>query len=124
VSWPRVTRRGVLALLITVASLAACNSRPPPPAVEVAEAERPPLRDRTREAVRPHCGECHTSSLATAKPGALAIFDLDQPDWGAAMSREQLETFSRSIARRLEPAGAEQVDMDAYVGDLLARAQR
>src|SRR5438128_2054087 len=41
-------------------------------------------RDATRraahDALAQHCGECHESHRPTAKPKALAIFDLDKPD--------------------------------------------
>ena len=44
-------------------------------------------RDATRRAAHDvlaeHCGECHESHRPTAKPKALAIFDLDKPDWPA-----------------------------------------
>ena len=44
-------------------------------------------RDATRRAAHDvlaeHCGECHEGHRPTAKPKALAIFDLDQPDWPA-----------------------------------------
>ena len=125
---PRTMRLVAFALLVaaaglSAASLAACSGAPPVPVVAVADVDRPALLDRTREVVRPHCGTCHTTSSPQAVAEALAIYDLDRADWGAAMSEKQLTTFRRSIARKLEPGSTEQADIDAYVGDLLARAR-
>src|SRR5262245_25020220 len=38
-----------------------------------------------------HCGECHRSDLPTAKPKALAVFDLTHEDWLAKMTKSQVE---------------------------------
>lgn len=51
------------------------------------------LRDEVREIIMPRCGSCHTSTLATAKPGAIAVFDLAHHEWPATMSIHQLERF-------------------------------
>jgi len=113
-----------LALMLAAAgsvALGGCSAAPSVDAHAVAAAELPALRDATREIVRPHCGLCHVPSSPEAKPAALAVFDLEQADWGATMDRGQLAVFHRSIARKLEPNGAEQAAIDAYVGDLLAR---
>ena len=108
-------------MLLGLACLVACRSAPPVPPLAVADTERPALLDRTREIVRPHCGSCHTTSSPQAVPAALAVYDLEQSDWGARMSTGQLATFHRSILRKLEDAPAERAAIDAYVGDLLAR---
>jgi hypothetical protein len=114
------------AVLLAVAAggvaTSACSSAPLVEARAVSAAELPALQDTTRELVRPHCGLCHAPSSPEAKSEALAVFDLERQDWGDAMNRGQLATFRRSIARRMAPGGAEQAAIDAYVGDLLARA--
>jgi hypothetical protein len=51
-----------------------------------------PLRDLL---LRP-CGSCHRSSLATAKPRALAVFDLEERAWHRHMTDDQI----RELARR------------------------
>ena len=51
-----------------------------------------PLRDLL---VGP-CGSCHRSSLATAKPRALAVFDLEEKVWHRHMTDDQI----RELARR------------------------
>ena len=72
-------------------SLVVADEAPVAPCGEHAAAEPAPVvaavdpRDRTRKAAHDvlaeMCGECHESHRPTAKPKALAIFDLDKPDW-------------------------------------------
>ena len=81
------------------------------------------LADQAREIIRSSCGTCHTTSLPTANPKALAIYDLDQPDWGATMSRAQLDSFSQRVAGKAEWAGEPKATLDAYVEELRARAR-
>lgn len=55
-----------------------------------------------REVIRPDCGSCHTSTLSTAKPGAIQIFDLAHDTWYATMSNEQLLSFRNRLSK-LDP---------------------
>ena len=48
------------------------------------------LRDGAREILKANCGSCHDGALSTAKPAALKVFDLKEPEWAAAMSDQQL----------------------------------
>lgn len=48
------------------------------------------LREAAREALDRNCGECHTSTLPTAIPRALRVYDLAQLDWSRRMSDAQL----------------------------------
>ncbi len=48
------------------------------------------LREAAREGLDRNCGECHTSTLATALPRALRVYDLAQLDWSRRMSDAQL----------------------------------
>lgn len=57
-------------------------------------------RAATLRILKANCGKCHQSSRPTAKPGALAIFDLDQKPWHRSVSDEHLEKISRSIGKR------------------------
>lgn len=43
------------------------------------------------------CAGCHTGSLASAKPGALAIFDLDDEPWYLKFETEHHPGFTRRI---------------------------
>ena len=44
--------------------------------------------ERARDALVPTCGTCHRSDLPTAKPGALAIFDLTKDMWWVTLTEE------------------------------------
>lgn len=48
------------------------------------------LREAAREVLDRNCGECHTSTLPTALPRALRVYDLAQVDWSRRMSDAQL----------------------------------
>ena len=51
------------------------------------------LNKEVREIIRPQCGSCHTSTLPTAKPGALKVFDLVRDQWLSTASTKQLGSF-------------------------------
>jgi mono/diheme cytochrome c family protein len=55
-----------------------------------------------RDLAKPHCGSCHQSKLDTAKPAALAVFDLDAEEWTAPMSRERLHAFLKRLFGKLD----------------------
>ena len=55
------------------------------------------LRRNVREIIRPRCGTCHTSTLTTAKPGAIRIFDLVRDDWSGMITREHFKGFKRRL---------------------------
>ena len=139
------------ALLAAVAAIAACGAPrdedaargalAPAPAATSVDAEVPvvaaaapesayakpaatSLADQAREIIRSSCGTCHTTSSPQANPKALAIYDLDQPDWGATMSRAQLDSFSKRVAGKAEWTGEPRATLDAYVEELRARAER
>src|SRR5262245_54224563 len=56
------------------------NATRDPPAVAPVD-PREATRRAAHDVLAQHCGECHEGHRPTAKPKALAIFDLDQPDW-------------------------------------------
>lgn len=73
-------------------------------------------RDDARAVLGRHCGSCHRASLPTAKLGALAVFDLDRPDFSATMSDVQL----RDALHRLE--NLRDIDDPVFVGPTRADA--
>jgi hypothetical protein len=87
----------------TVPAAAAGVSAAAPAGTAAAVAVADP-RVATRRAVHAalveHCGECHEGHRATAKPAALAIFDLDLPDWPARFDDERSEVALKRLARR------------------------
>jgi hypothetical protein len=86
-----------------------------PQAVEVVTAVGPKIEpvaaDRTLIAVRDdahrvmsaRCGECHESHRPTAKPRALAIFDLDHPDWPTRFDDHLFEAGLMRFSSAPEP---------------------
>lgn len=55
------------------------------------------FRDEVKQLIAVRCGSCHTSTLATAKPGALKIFDLVRSDWPSPMSERQFAAFRNRL---------------------------
>jgi hypothetical protein len=54
------------------------------------------VSESARSALIISCGRCHQSTLDSHKPGAIAIFDLDQgAQWHAGLNREQLSGLDR-----------------------------
>jgi hypothetical protein len=47
-------------------------------------------RESARFILEKHCGECHREDSPRANPKALAIFNLNKPDFAATMSKLQL----------------------------------
>jgi hypothetical protein len=64
------------------------------------------------------CGTCHRGSLETAKPGALAVFDLDEKIWHRKMTDEQL----RDLGGRVAKMGAIE-DLDKGIVELFLRCR-
>jgi hypothetical protein len=58
----------------------------------------PDLREKAREVLDDHCGNCHRPNLATSEPRALAVFDLGQREFASSMTNMQL----RDVQFRLE----------------------
>src|SRR5262245_56942066 len=107
------------AAAVTAAVPVVSAPAPEPAYAKPAEAS---LADQARAIIASSCGTCHTTSSPQANPKALAIYDLDRPDWGATMSRAQLDSFSKRVAGKAEWAGEPRATLDAYVEELRARA--
>jgi mono/diheme cytochrome c family protein len=104
-------------------------SRPAPeaaaaaPAASTAPANLTALRDWTRDLAREHCGTCHIASLPTAKPAALAIYNLDAPDWSSTLSPQRLRAgFTRRLNGKLDAAGQQRL-RDFVETEIAARAK-
>jgi hypothetical protein len=50
-----------------------------------------------RDALVPACGSCHRSDLPTAKPGALAVFDLTKDPWWVTIKEEEYEGLLKRV---------------------------
>jgi len=65
-------------------------------------------RDATRHAAHDvlaeHCGECHEGHRPTAKPKALAVFDLDKPDWPSRFDEHKFNSALKRLAGKSDAA--------------------
>jgi hypothetical protein len=68
-----------------------------------AKSELERLRESARATLRTNCGECHIRSRPTALREALAVFDLDEPEWAARMSNQQLDNTAERLDSDIVP---------------------
>ena len=123
--WHMVPRL-LLALL-----LAACSRTEQAPAAAQAPAPqaqapepRVVLREEARALVERHCGKCHVGTRPTARPAALAVFDLTEQDWSSRMSARQLGSLQRRVGGLSRPAQVTELEwghLQAYVAQEQAR---
>lgn len=82
------------------------EAKAPPPRTAVAAAPSDP-REATRKAAHDvlaqHCGECHEGHRSQ-KPQALAIFDLDLPDWPGRFNAHRFESALGRLQNKPAPA--------------------
>jgi hypothetical protein len=127
-----------LALGLTLVAGAACSSSHPAPAPgtgvsaeprgtseasvvsEAAAASPAPapggpgdyvaLRDEVGKLASASCASCHRTSSPEAKPGALAIFDLDREDWPKTILPEHHAGFRKRLASKADDATKQRID--------------
>src|SRR5215813_13990833 len=88
--------RWMLAVLACVVGAGGCRAA-------AAEPRRQnPLNEQVRGVLATGCGRCHDGAASTAKPAALAVFDLSEPDFADRLSPARLA----KALRRLEGAVA------------------
>jgi predicted CXXCH cytochrome family protein len=68
-------------------------------ALPVAADPREATRRTAHDALAEHCGECHEGHRSKA-PKALAVFDLDQPDWPARFDEHRSQAALRRLASK------------------------
>jgi hypothetical protein len=73
-----------------------------------------PWRDPMRELLVLPCGSCHRSSLATAKPRALAVFDLDETVWDRHMTDDQVREMARRARASKEIDALDRPTVDRF----------
>ncbi len=81
--------------------------------------ERAALQAEARTILRKYCGRCHDSDAATAKPAALAIFDLKDKTWFLRLTKDRLS----HVLGRMDSFGVpapEQSRIKAFVDAELA----
>lgn len=95
-------------------------ARAPVPAARDGHADRRlAIRKAAHDALAEHCGACHEGHLPTAKPAALAIFDLDQPDWPARFDARRFQVALGRLAAK--PAAARDAFLALRDAELAAR---
>jgi mono/diheme cytochrome c family protein len=96
---------------IAVATLAiGCGHQPPFEAKPLAPVDQLAVRERVRGYAKTHCGVCHQASLPTAKPAALAIFNLDAENWSSTLTAARLRGgFPRRLNPQLDEVGRQQL---------------
>jgi len=97
--------------IVTLATVAVgCAHQLQFEAKPLAPAERLAVREQVRGYAKAHCGTCHQASLPTAKPAALAIYNLDAEDWSSTLTAAQLKGgFPRRLNAQLDDAGRQQL---------------
>jgi mono/diheme cytochrome c family protein len=116
-------------------SLASCSKAPatdvpapvttplPVPAADTESLDT--LRESAREVLDRNCGQCHTSTLPTALPRALAVYDLIQLDWSRRMTPAQLHDAEGRLKEPIAPAlGEEEVRTTRVSPEELERFHR
>ena len=116
---------GILAAAVLAVGVTGCALRPGSAAITYTPTALPPaeqrvVREQIRGHAKTHCGTCHQSTLPTAKPAALAIFNLDADDWWSTLTPARLTGgFPRRLNGLLDDAGRRQ--LRAFVEAELAR---
>lgn len=118
---PSSLRSGrLLPAVLPVFALIGCVNLPRFEPRPLPEAEQGLARQQMRDHAKTHCGVCHQGSLASARPRALAVFDLDRDDWPVMLSTARLTgAFPRRIYSHLDEAGRQQ--LRRFVESELAR---
>ena len=92
--------------LVTIAIVSGCARLPTYDARTLPPAELQAVREEVRGYATAHCGTCHKASLPTARPAALAIYNLDAPEWSSTLTASQLRSgFPRRLNGQLDERG-------------------
>ena len=68
------------------------------------------VRDQVRGYAKTHCGKCHIASQPTARPAAVAIYNLDSDTWSSTLTAAQLRNgFPRRLNGQLDDEGQRQL---------------
>ena len=101
-------------IALVVLAVAACSR-----AATRIVAERPPVIPGM---VVEHCSDCHRHSVSDATPAALAVFDLDDPDWFAGIPSKSFYAFRARLLPFADSTMAS--ELGAAIDAELARRQR
>ena len=104
----------VLAALGLLASLAGYESAANRPAATTTTA----MSDHARDALVPSCGACHRSDLPTAKPAALAVFDLTKDPWWATIKDDEYGALLLRVRGTRGIADEDKAAVEAFVASI------
>ena len=105
-----------LAALATVGW--ACLEPDPGPAAPAAAATALKWSEAARDALVPTCGTCHRSDLPTAKPGALAIFDLTKDMWWMTLTEDHDAGLLRRVKGSSDITDEDKHAVEAFLEEL------
>jgi len=109
-------RTGIAAALMTATVAGGwAGGRSPAPAPKAAAAPATAASEHARDALVPACGTCHRSDLPTAKPGALAVFDLTKDPWWITIKDEQYDGLLRRVKGSSEIADDDKAAVETFV---------
>lgn len=107
---PLRSHRIAVASLVLAALLGGCARLPTFEPRTLGASELQAARDQVRGYARTQCGTCHIASLPTARPAALAIYNLDSDAWSSTLTAAQLRNgFPRRLNGRLDEEGKRQL---------------
>jgi len=110
-----------LTLTLTLAG-AACSPAERPVLTPLGAAAPAPLcaanpwESPARKVLDAHCGSCHRQDLPTARPAALAVFDLTRETWYDTIRPEQFEPLLMRIRGSADIEALERIDVERFVG--------
>ena len=106
----RDIHRASLPVIALAAVAIGCMHQPPFEAKPLASGDHLAVREQVRGYAKTHCGVCHQASLPTAKPAALAIFNLDAENWSSTLTAARLRGgFPRRLNPQLDEGGRQQL---------------
>ena len=99
-----------LAIVALAALITGCARLPTYEPQALGSSELKTAREQVRGFAKTHCGTCHTASLPTAVPAALAIYNLDAGEWSSTLTAAQLRNgFPSRLNGRLDDDGKRQL---------------
>jgi mono/diheme cytochrome c family protein len=100
-----------LGILASLAGYESAANRPAPPPPKMTNE----IADHARDALVPTCGSCHRSDLPTAKPNALAVFDLTKDPWWATIKDDQYDALLKRVAGTSGIADEDRAAIETFV---------
>jgi hypothetical protein len=117
-----VSAMALLGLACAAGGRASATGAAAPPSAAVptaAVAPAPPANpwaDPARDVLVQHCGTCHRGDLATARKGALAVYDLTEKIWYARLRPDQYASIAERVRENHAVEPQDVATIEAFVG--------